>query len=179
MKRSESDRRTYNIKNNRVAVPAISDKTLPMGSTFSCLNIHSVFSTKKRASVLTPDIRERLWPYMAGIAKQNGILPKCIGGVADHVHLLLGLPTTMAIAKAIQLIKAGSSGWIHNTFPELRNFAWQQGYGAFSIGVAELPETIHYIERQVEHHRARTFKEEYLAFLKRHGGNLDEKYLWD
>ena len=84
----------------------------------------------------------------------------------------------MAIAKAIQLIKTGSSGWIHETFSELRNFAWQQGYGAFSVGISQVPETIKYIEQQVEHHRTRTFKEEYLAILKRHGGNLDEKYLW-
>jgi putative transposase len=150
-----------------------------MANTFSCLNIHCVFSTKERVPVLVPDLRERLWPYMGGIAKQNGIFPKCIGGVADHVHILLALPTTMGIAKAMQLIKTGSSGWIHHTFPELRNFAWQQGYGAFSVGISQVPETIQYIEQQLEHHRTRTFKDEYLAFLKRHGGNLDDKYLWE
>jgi hypothetical protein len=116
---------------------------------------------------------------MGGIAKENGIFPKCIGGVADHVHLLLALPTTMGIAKAMQLIKTGSSAWIHLTFPELRNFAWQQGYGAFSVGISQVPETIQYIEQQLEHHRTRTFKDEYLAFLKRHGGILDDKYLWE
>ena len=150
-----------------------------MANTFSCLNIHCVFSTKQRVPVLTPAVRERLWPYMGGVAKQNGIVPKCIGGVADHVHLLLAPPTTMGIAKAVQLIKTGSSGWIHYTFAKLRNFAWQQGYGAFSVGVSQVPETIHYIEQQFEHHRTRTFKEEYLAFLKKHGGKLDQKYLWD
>jgi hypothetical protein len=116
---------------------------------------------------------------MGGIAKENGIFPKCIGGVADHVHLLLALPTTMGIAKAMQLIKTGSSAWIHLTFPELRNFAWQQGYGAFSVGISQVPETIQYIEQQLEHHRTRTFKDEYFAFLKKHGGNLDDKYLWE
>jgi len=85
----------------------------------------------------------------------------------------------MAIAKAIQLIKTGSSAWIHQTFPTLRNFAWQQGYGAFSVGISQVPETIQYIEQQQEHHRTRTFKEEYLTFLKKHGANLEEKYLWD
>jgi putative transposase len=149
-----------------------------VANTFSWLNIHYVFSTKERVPVLTPDIRERLWPYMGGIAKRNGIFPKSIGGVADHTRLLLALPTTMAIAKAVQLIKTGSSGWIHENFPNLRNFAWQQGYGAFSIGISQIPETVHYIEQQFEHHRTRTFKEEYLSFLQRHGGNLDEKYLW-
>ena len=84
-----------------------------MANTFSCLNIHCVFSTKERVLVLNPDIRERLWPYMGGIAKQNGMIPKCIGGVSDHVHLLVTLPTRLAVAKAVQLIKAGSSAWIH------------------------------------------------------------------
>ncbi len=84
----------------------------------------------------------------------------------------------MAIAKAIQFIKAGSSAWVHQTFPALQNFAWQQGYGAFSIGISQVEETIHYIEKQLEHHRTRTFKEEYLAFLKKHGGDIDERYLW-
>jgi putative transposase len=150
-----------------------------MANTFSCLNVHCVFSTKQRVAVLNPDIRERLWPYMGGIAKQNGILPKCIGGVADHVHLLLTLPSTMTVARAVQLIKAGSSGWIHQTFPALRNFGWQQGYGAFTVGISQVPETVHYIEQQLEHHRTRTFKEEYLAFLKRHETDFDERYLWD
>ena len=89
---------------------------LSMANTFSCLNIHCVFSTKERVWVLNPDIRERLWPYMGGIAKQNGMIPKCIGGVSDHVHLLVTLPTRLAVAKAVQLIKAGSSAWIHQTF---------------------------------------------------------------
>ena len=110
---------------------------LSMANTFSCLNIHCVFSTKERVLVLNPDIRERLWPYMGGIAKQNGMIPKCIGGVSDHVHLLVTLPTRFAVAKAVQLIKAGSSAWIHQTFPNLRNFAWQQGYGAFSVGISQ------------------------------------------
>src|ERR1700730_465953 len=110
---------------------------LSMANTFSCLNIHCVFSTKERVGVLNPDIRERLWPYMGGIAKQNGMIPKCIGGVSDHVHLLATLPTRLAVAKAVQLIKAGSSAWIHQTFPNLRNFSWQQGYGAFSVCISQ------------------------------------------
>ena len=149
-----------------------------MPNTFACLNIHCVFSTKERAPVLSPAIRERLWPYMGGIAKQNGLHPKSIGGVADHVHLLLGLPPSIALARAIQLVKGGSSAWIHQSFPELRNFAWQQGYGAFSVGISQVPETINYIEQQVEHHRTRTFQEEYLSFLKRYYPQFDGKYVW-
>src|SRR5271157_550802 len=91
-----------------------------------------------KGTCLNPDIRECLWPYMGGIAKQNGMIPKCIGGVSDHVHLLVTLPTRLAVAKAVQLIKAGPSAWIHQTFPNLRNFAWQQGYGAFSVGISQV-----------------------------------------
>jgi REP element-mobilizing transposase RayT len=150
-----------------------------MANTFSCQNIHCVFSTKQRVPVLKPDIREHLWPYLGGIAKQNGMIPKCIGGVSDHVHLLVTLPTTFAVAKAVQLIKAGSLAWIHQTFPNLRNFAWQQGYGAFSVSISQVEGNSPLIEQQLEHHRTRTFQEEYLAFLKKHGTQFDEKYLWD
>src|SRR5271165_6386211 len=150
----------------------------PPANTFCSLNIHCIFSTKERVPMLNPELRERLWPFLGGIAKQNGIKPRCIGGVADHVHLLLSLPTTVPIAKAIQLklIKAGSSAWIHQTFRQLDNFSWQQGYGAFSVSVSQLPETIHYIQNQVEHHRTRTFQQEYVAFLKRHELSFDDKY---
>src|SRR5260221_1634577 len=150
-----------------------------MAHTFSSLSIHCIFSTKMRIPILSPEIRERLWPYLGGIAKQNGIKPACIGGVADHIHLLLSLPTTIAIAKAIQLIKGASSAWVHDTFRELPNFAWQEGYGAFSVSVSHLSETIEYIKNQAEHHRTRTFQEEYLAFLKKHNLQFEEKYLWN
>jgi REP element-mobilizing transposase RayT len=80
-----------------------------MGHTFSSLNVHCIFSTKERIPILSPEVRERLWPYLGGIAKQNGVMPACVVGVADHAHLLLSIPTTMAIARAIQFIKAGSS----------------------------------------------------------------------
>jgi putative transposase len=111
--------------------------------------------------------------------EQNGIRPACIGGVADHVHLLLSLPTTIAVAKAIQSIKGGSSAWIHDTFRQLPNFAWQEGYGAFSVSVSHLSETVEYIKNQPEHHRTRTLREEYLAFLKKHNPQFEDKYLWN
>ena len=149
-----------------------------MAHTFYSLNVHCIFSTKDRAPLLNADIRERLWPYMGGIAKQNGIRPACIGGVADHVHLLLSLPTTIAVAKAIQLIKGGSSVWFNDTFQQIPNFAWQEGYAAFSVSVSHLSETVDYIKNQVEHHRTRTFREEYLAFLKKHNPEFEDKYLW-
>jgi len=100
-------------------------------------------------------------------------------GVDDHVHLLLGAPETMAPSKAAQLIKGGSSAWIHTEFPNLRNFAWQDGYGAFTVSKSGLSEVKNYILNQREHHQRRTFKEEFLALLKRHEIEYDERYLWD
>jgi REP-associated tyrosine transposase len=149
-----------------------------MAHTFYSLNVHCIFSTKERVPMLSPEVRERLWPYLGGIAKQNGVKPACIGGVADHVHLLLSLPTTIATAKIIQLIKAGWSAWIHDTFKDLRNFAWQDGCGAFSVSVSHMSETVDYIKNQAEHHRTRTFQEEYLAVLGKHNLQFEDKYLW-
>lgn len=130
---------------------------------------HCVFATKKRESWWTPEIRERLWPYLGGIARENDMKALAIGGVADHVHILLSLSGTMSISKAMQLLKGNSSKWIHETFPALRAFAWQEGYGAFSIGISGIEETRAYIAAQEEHHRTRTFREEVIAFLQRHG----------
>ena len=102
-----------------------------------------------------------------------------IGGVADHVPILLSLPPTLAIAKALQLIKGGSFKWVHDTFAEHRLFGWQIKYGAFGVSVSLLDKTIRYIQAQEEHHRKMTFKEEFLALLKRHRIAYDERYLWD
>jgi putative transposase len=129
--------------------------------------------------MITKSLQGRLWPYMGGIARDNKMKALAIGGVEDHVHLLLSLPATIAIAKAIQLIKAGSSGWIHDEFRDQAAFAWQEGYGAFSIGVSQVPRTFAYIEGQAEHHRTRTFQAEFLAILKKHGIEYDERYIWN
>jgi REP element-mobilizing transposase RayT len=102
-----------------------------------------------------------------------------VGGMDDHVHILLSLPATITLAKAVQLIKGGSSLWIHETFPNQRDFAWQEGYGAFTVSVSQLDKTIAYINNQETHHRKITFQEEYLDFLKKHGVEYDERYLWD
>jgi putative transposase len=86
---------------------------------------HCIFATKEREPCLTPVIRERLWPYLGGIARENKMRTLAIGGVADHVHVLISLPATISVAKAMQLLKGNSSKWVHETFPKLRNFAWQ------------------------------------------------------
>ena len=100
-----------------------------------------------------------------------------VGGVADHVHLLVSLPATLSVAKAIQLLKGNSSKWIHETFPKQTDFAWQEGYGAFSIGVSGIEATVKYIRNQEEHHKHRTFREEVAAMLRKHGLDYDERML--
>ncbi|MGH7868015.1 MAG: IS200/IS605 family transposase, partial [Candidatus Dormibacteraceae bacterium] len=109
---------------------------------------HCVFSTKERRPQITPGLRERLWPFLGGIARQHQMKTIEIGGVADHVHLLISMPSTLAIAKAMQLIKGGSSKWVHDTFPEHRLFGWQNKYGAFGVSVSLLDKTIGYIQNQ-------------------------------
>lgn len=121
----------------------------------------------------------RLFAYIGGIARVNKIKLIAAGGIADHVHLLISLPKTMDISKAMQLIKGGSSKWIHDTFPEHRNFEWQKGYGAFSISVAETQRTINYINNQPFHHQSRDFQEEFILFLKKNDVEYDTKYVFD
>ena len=140
---------------------------------------HYVFSTKERRKVITPELAQRLWPFMGGIARQHKIKAIEIGGVADHVHLLLSLPSTLAIAKALQLIKGGSSKWVHETFPEHRLFGWQEKYGAFSVSVSRLDNIVRYIQGQEGHHRKMTFQEEFISLLKKHHIEYDERYLWE
>jgi len=140
---------------------------------------HCVFSTKERQRLITPTLRERLWSFLGGIARQNKMKAIEIGGMEDHVHILLSLPSTLSIAKALQLIKGGSSKWVHETFPDHRMFGWQVKYGAFSVSVSQLDTIIQYIKDQKEHHRQMTFQEEFIALLKKHRVEYDERYLWD
>ena len=147
-----------------------------MHSFTSCL-LHCVWSTKNREPSLTLDVRKRLWPYLGGIAKQNRMKALAIGGASDHVHVLVSLPATLSVAKAMQLLKGNSSKWIRETFPKMRSFAWQEGYGAFSVGVSGVDATVAYIRNQIEHHRARSFREEYAMMLKKHGFAYEESIL--
>jgi REP element-mobilizing transposase RayT len=101
-----------------------------------------------------------------------------IGGVEDHVHMLVSMPATISLSKAMQLIKGGSSKWVHDTFPGCHLFAWQEEYGAFSVSVSQREKVVQYIKRQAEHHRKITFQEEFLALLQKHGIRYDERYLW-
>ncbi|NLE36417.1 MAG: IS200/IS605 family transposase [Pirellulaceae bacterium] len=147
-----------------------------MANTYASLHHHIVFSTKNRERWIAPDVEDRLWAYLGGIAKENHVTPLQIGGTEDHVHMLLGAPATIAPARIAQLVKGGSSAWIHETFPRMRGFGWQDGYGAFTVSRSSVPAVAKYIRGQREHHRARSFQEEYRALLERHGIAFDERY---
>ncbi|MDM8522294.1 IS200/IS605 family transposase [Desulfococcaceae bacterium HSG8] len=149
-----------------------------MANSYISLYVHYVFSTKNRDPLIRPEIQDRLWAYMGGIAKENNMKAISAGGTNDHAHLLISLPATITISKAIQIFKGGSSRWVHETFADMKHFSWQEGYGAFSVNISIVKDTIRYIERQAEHHRHKSFQEEYLGFLKKHGMEYDERYVW-
>lgn len=140
--------------------------------TKTCLLFHCVFATRNRIASIPEELQPRLWAYMGGIARSNDMKALAVGGIADHAHILLSLPPSIAIAKAIQLVKAGSSGWIHKQTAS-RRFEWQEGYGAFTIGASQVPATIRYIENQARHHRKTSVAEEWEMFVRRHAVYMD------
>jgi REP element-mobilizing transposase RayT len=138
-----------------------------MGHTYISAFFHCVFSTEGRRGLIPPAKQPDLWAYLGGIARKNGFKAIAVGGTDNHVHLLLSLPATMPLAKAVQLLKGGSSKWMNDSGGG--GFAWQEGYGAFSVGISQQATTIAYIHSQTEQHHQRGFEEEFLAFLKKHG----------
>jgi REP element-mobilizing transposase RayT len=150
-----------------------------MGQTFTQLYYHLVFSTKERYPFLDGDLQPRMFAYLGGILRELRGTALQVGGMLDHVHILCSLPPTISISKALQVIKANSSGWLHETWPERRAFAWQAGYGAFSVSRSSCDSVQRYIVNQQEHHRRLTFKEEFIRLLKKHGIEYDERYLWE
>ncbi|MEX2218357.1 MAG: IS200/IS605 family transposase [Phycisphaerales bacterium] len=149
-----------------------------MPGTFTKLVYHLTFSTKHRLPHIAPDIRPRLYDYLGGsICGERGTL-YAIGGTADHVHLLIRWRPDMSLSDLMRNVKGGSSTWVHQTLG-LREFAWQEGYGAFTVSQSGIEDVKAYIARQEEHHRVKTFKEEYIEFLDRHEIEYDLKYVFD
>jgi REP element-mobilizing transposase RayT len=148
-----------------------------MAHTYCSSLFHCVFSTKERRTAIASEYQERLWAYMGGIARENGMKALAVGGMEDHAHLLLSLPSSLTIAEAMRKIKGGSSLWLHESCG-LTGFEWQLGYGAFTIGCSHVDATVAYIARQQEHHRKRDFQAEFLAILKQHGIEYDPRYVW-
>jgi REP element-mobilizing transposase RayT len=150
-----------------------------MGNTYANLLYHAVFSTKDREPLIDERWQDDLYAYMGGIVRgSRGTLLKS-GGVADHVHLLLKLPASVAIADMLRLVKANSSNWVRDSKLVIGKFAWQAGYGAFTVSKSQVPDVERYIQNQAAHRRGRSFQEEFLALLERHGIEYDPRYLWD
>ena len=150
-----------------------------MSQSYVCLHYHLVFSTKNRVPVITPEIESRLWEYIAGTVRGLGGTPIQIGGIEDHVHLLVTLRQEPALSAMLRDIKAASSGWVHDTFPNLRDFWWQGGYGAFTVSHSKIDTVKAYIANQREHHTKMkmSFENELRKLLKKHGVAFNEAYL--
>ena len=149
-----------------------------MANTYTALHYHVVFSTKNRESWLAAAKENRIWEYFGGIARSNGMKALKVGGYDDHIHILLALPATISVSKAVQLLKGASSRWMHESDTDMLAFAWQDGYGAFTLGLSQIADTIRYIEGQREHYRTKSFQEEYVNFLEKHEVEFDERYVW-
>lgn len=150
-----------------------------MPQSLTCLLYHIIFSTKRREPFIDDDLKPHLHAYLGGILHEIDGHPVAIGGVEDHVHVLAYLPKTMTIPDVLRTLKANSSGWVHRTCLDRQSFAWQSGYGIFTVSASALEDVRRYIGDQVEHHRETTFQEEYRSFLRRHAIEWDERYVWD
>jgi putative transposase len=147
--------------------------------TFTQLYIHLVFAVKNRETVLSKNIRNRVFEYMSGIANNMKHKSIIINGVTDHVHILLGLNPAISISDTVHDLKRNSSLFINNEKLSIGRFSWQEGYGGFTYSRSQLHDIYHYIEHQEEHHKKKTFQAEYIGFLEKFGIEFDKKYLFD
>ena len=150
-----------------------------MPQSLAHILVHLVFSTKDREPFLSAAIRPSLHAYLAEVARNAGCECYRVGGVFDHVHLAVTLPRPMSTATLVETVKTSSSKWIKPQAAALGAFAWQRGYGAFSVGPADREVLCSYIDQQEEHHRTRSFQDEYRNFLTKYGVSYDERYVWD
>jgi REP element-mobilizing transposase RayT len=148
-----------------------------MSSTHLSLHCHIIFGTKHQRPLIATDWRPRFHAYLGGAIRTLDAVPEAVGGVADHVHLLIGFRATQRLSDIMRDVKRTSSAWVPETIGD-REFEWQDGYGAFSVSASLLEKVRQYIANQEEHHRKRTFQEEYVEMLKSSGVEYDERYLW-
>jgi REP element-mobilizing transposase RayT len=148
-------------------------------NTYTSLLTHVTFSTKRREPHISTELESRLLPYLGGIVRQLGGKLLVSNSVADHVHLLMELPPSIGLSETIGKVKGNSSKWIHDSFKEHASFAWQRGFGAFSVSRSSIPNVARYIEGQKEHHKRVRFQDEFVRLLQRHGIDFDDRYLWE
>jgi putative transposase len=149
-----------------------------MSHTYVDCLIHAVFSTRNRQPLIDGAWRGQLYGMIGGIARDRGFPVLIVGGIADHIHVLFSLPARVALANAMRALKSVSSTWVNDNHFRDRSFAWQEGYGAFSVGLSARQGTIAYIRDQAEHHEERGFQDEFRDFLRRHGVSWDERHIW-
>jgi putative transposase len=150
-----------------------------MAGTYTKLIYHLVFSTKHREPLISPRLQPDLYDYIGGIVRgQEGTLLE-VGGMPDHLHLVIRIKPDISVSDMARLVKANSSKWVNEQLDQRGRFAWQSGYGAFSVSLSQLPAVREYVLTQEEHHRKKTFQEEFIEFLNRHEIEYDERHLWD
>lgn len=150
-----------------------------MSQSLSKIYVHLIFSTKNRVPLITDDIKDELFNYLGGVCKNLECNPLQVGGYRDHVHILCLLSKKITLVKLLEEVKSSSSKWIKTKDEKFSNFYWQSGYGAFSVNPTEIDVVIKYIQNQEEHHKVKSFQDEYRAFLKKYEVEYDEKYVWD
>ncbi|MEX2142269.1 MAG: IS200/IS605 family transposase [Pirellulales bacterium] len=151
-----------------------------MPQSLSNVLVHIVFSTKHRRPWLrTPEVRSAMTGYLIGTLQNLKCSPLIVGVVEDHAHILCNLHRTLSVAKLVEELKTSSSARIKEEGPQLADFHWQNGYGAFSVSQSNAAQVKEYIANQEEHHRLRSFQEEFRLLLERHGISYDERYIWD
>jgi REP element-mobilizing transposase RayT len=148
-----------------------------VSDSFTNLLYHIVFSTKDRRPLITLDYEVRLYDYIGGTIRRAGGISLELNGTEDHVHLLAKLGPGRALSDVLRDLKANATGWMHNVFPALRDFSWQRGYGAFTVGQSNVEEVRQYIARQKEHHQKVSFRDEFIQFLEVNGIEYDERYI--
>jgi putative transposase len=139
--------------------------------------VHLIFSTKLRKPLIAPDIRSDLFAYLGGIIRELRCTALIINGTCDHVHMLIRIRPALSIAEIARIVKTNSSGWIRKKGH--KEFAWQAGYGVFSVSESSVAAVTKYIATQDEHHQKLSFQEEFVAFLKKNKVAYDERYIWD
>ncbi|MBN8596780.1 MAG: IS200/IS605 family transposase [Planctomycetes bacterium] len=150
-----------------------------MPATWTHNYYHMLFGTKYRQPLIDEQLELRLHPFLAGIAKDLGCTPYAVNGYVEHVHVVVRYPSDLSHADLARHLKSRSSGWIHETFPALQHFAWQVGYGGFTVSKSVLPRVVRYVENQKEHHQRVSYTDEFLKMLRKHGTDATEEDVFE
>lgn len=149
-----------------------------MAQSYTNLIYHFVFSTKNRAPIIIPAVESRLYDYIGGAIRSEGGVCLAVNGTPDHVHILAKLRADKSVSDILRGLKANASGWMHDVFPQLNEFSWQRGYGAFTVSASQIENVRDYIAKQKEHHQECSFQTEFVKYLRANRIEFDERYLW-